>query len=159
MEHHPFTFLEHYLPGVTQENLFLVTSMVVAGVLIVVAAGLYSRIRHVSNHVVPNRDVSIQSIMEVLIEVLGTLCDDTIGHGGRKYLPYLGTLFIFILVSNLIGMIPGFLPPTETWVIGAALGLISLITFNNYGFKNNGLGYLVVNLHSILCISNFFHKH
>lgn len=141
MEHHPFTFFEQYLPGVTHENLFLATSIFVAGLLVAVGFTLYPRIKNASKNVIPNRGVGIQTILEVLIEVLATFCDDVIGHGGRKYLPYLGTLFIFILISNLIGMIPGFLPPTEVWSVGAALALISFITFNYYGIKEHGIGY------------------
>lgn len=140
---HSFTFFEHYLPGVTHENLFLFTSAFVAILLLLVSMRLYPRIKKASDNVIPKQGVSIQSILEVLIEVLATFCDDVIGHGGRKYLPYLGTLFIFLLASNLIGMIPGFLPPTEVWVIGAALALISFITFNYYGFKEKGVGYLM----------------
>lgn len=141
MEHHSFTFFEHYLPGVTEENLFLVTSVFVAALLLIVGLTLYPTIRKASDNVIPKKGISSQSILEVLIEVLATFCDDVIGHGGRKYLPYLGTLFIFLLVSNLIGMIPGFLPPTQVWVTGAALALISFITFNYYGFKEHKLGY------------------
>ncbi len=138
---HPFTFFETYLPGVTHENLFLVTSAFVTLLLILVAISLYPRIRDAAKNVVPGKHVSIHTMMEVLVEVLATFCDDVIGHGGRKYLPYLGTLFIFLLISNLIGMIPGFLPPTEVWTVGASLALISFITFNYYGIKEHGLGY------------------
>lgn len=141
--HHPFTFFEHFIPGVTHENLFLATSLFVTGLLVLVGILLYPRIKNAANNVIPGRGVSIQSMMEVLIEVLATFCDDVIGHGGRKYLPYLGTLFIFILVANLIGMIPGFLPPTEIWSVGAALALISFISFNYYGFKEHGIKYLM----------------
>jgi len=138
---HSFTFFETYLPGVTHENLFLVTSAFVMLLLVLVGVSLYPRIKNAANNVIPGRKVSIQNFMEVLIEVLATFCDDVIGHGGRKYLPYLGTLFIFILIANLIGMIPGFLPPTEMWTVGAALALISFISFNYYGIKSHGLGY------------------
>lgn len=139
---HTFTFFERYLPGLTHENLFLATSAFVAILLVIVGFTLYPRIKNATNNVIPDRKVSIQNFMEVLIEVLAVFCEDVIGHGGRKYLPYLGTLFVFILGANLIGMIPGFLPPTEMWAIGASLALISFITFNYYGFREHGLGYL-----------------
>ena len=138
---HSFTFFEHYLPGVTHENLFLVTSGFVAILLVIVGVSLYPRLKNAANNVIPKKGVGIQSMLEVLIEVLATFCDGVIGHGGRKYLPYLGTLFIFILLSNLIGMIPGFLPPTEVWSVGASLALISFISFNYYGIREHGLGY------------------
>ncbi|MCC7460475.1 MAG: F0F1 ATP synthase subunit A [Proteobacteria bacterium] len=139
---HPFTFFEHYLPGVTHENLFLVTSIFVTLLLVLFGVMIYPRIKNAANNVVPSKKINLSNIGEILFEFLANTCDDVIGHGGRKYLPYVGTLFIFILTANLIGMIPGFLPPTEVWQSGAALALISFITFNYYGFKEHGIGYL-----------------
>jgi F0F1-type ATP synthase membrane subunit a len=97
---HSFTFFERYLPGVSHENLFLFTATFVAILLLIIGYRLYPRIKNAADNVIPKEGVSLQSIFEVLVEVLATFCDDVIGHGGRKYLPYLGTLFIFILISN-----------------------------------------------------------
>ena len=138
---HSITFFEKWIPGVDHHNLFFVTSLFVMISLGVAALILFPRFKMIDQHIVPTKKIGLQSTFELLIEFLANMCDDVIGHGGRKYLPFVGTLFIFILCINLIGMIPGFLPPTETWVPGLALGLMSFVAFNYYGFKTNGLAY------------------
>ena len=139
---HPFTFFETYLPGVNHDNLFLVTSVFISGLLLIAAFMVYPRIRDASKNVIPDKIPTSEMYLRSLVEAFAGLCDDVIGHRGREFLPFLGTMFIFLLSLNMIGLIPGFLPPTEVWITGSALGLISLITFNYYGFKYGGPAYL-----------------
>lgn len=142
MTEHPFTFFERYLPGVTRENLHVVTAAFV-GILLAAAAGLlYPRLRDAKRNVVPEAKFNLQTVFGVLIEMLAGLCDEIIGPSGKKYLPFVGTIFFFIFFSNLIGLIPGFLPPTENWVTGAAVATISFLAFNYFGFREHGVGYL-----------------
>ena len=65
-----------------------------------------------------------------------------IGHDGPKYFPFLGTIFFFILVNNILGLIPGCKPGTGTMGVTVALSTTVFIFFNAVGFKNQGfLGY------------------
>lgn len=139
---HTFTFFESYLPGVTHENLHVVTAAFVALFLMVTAGFIYPRLRNAKANVIPTAKFNLRTILEVFIEMLASLCDDIIGAGGRKYLPFVGTIFMFIFFSNLIGLVPGFLPPTENWVTGAAVATIAFIAYNYFGFQANGIGYL-----------------
>jgi F-type H+-transporting ATPase subunit a len=70
------------------------------------------------------------------------MAEGILGHDARKYIPLYGSFFIFILVSNLIALVPGFSPPTSNFNITFALGVISFIAYNTYGFKEQGVGYL-----------------
>lgn len=65
---------------------------------------------------------------------------NVIGETGFKYFPVLATFAVLILVSNVMGMIPVFKPPTESVNVTFALGLASFIYFNYVGIKENGLG-------------------
>ena len=60
----------------------------------------------------------------------------------KRYFGLVGTCAVFIFFSNIMGLIPGFLPPTSTWNITAGCALVVFIVFNYYGFKENGMGYL-----------------
>lgn len=141
MTEHPFTFFERYLPGVTRENLHVVTAAFV-GILLVAAAGfLYPRLRDAKRNVVPEAKFNLKTVFGVLIEMLAGLCDEIIGPSGKKYLPFVGTIFFFIFFSNLIGSIPGFLPATASWVTGAAVATITFLGYNYFGFREHGLGY------------------
>lgn len=83
-----------------------------------------------------------QQILELFTETIGKFVDDIIGHGGRKYLPVVGTFGTLILFSNLIGMIPGFLPPTDKIVVTLSLGFCSFLTYNFIGIRAQGFGYI-----------------
>ncbi len=69
--------------------------------------------------------------------------EGVIGHGYKKHIPFLATLFFFILISNFVGLIPGCKTPTGTISVTWALATISFIYFNFWGVKaQGGLGYL-----------------
>ena len=69
--------------------------------------------------------------------------EGAIGHGYKKHIPFLATMFFFILVSNVVGLIPGAKTPTGTLSVTWALSLISFVYFNFYGIKaKGGLGYI-----------------
>lgn len=66
-----------------------------------------------------------------------------IGHGFKKHVPFLATLFFFILISNFVGLIPGCKTPTGTLSVTWALSTISFVYFVAWGIKSHGgLGYL-----------------
>lgn len=83
-----------------------------------------------------------QQVLELFVGGLGAFADDIIGHDGRKYLPVVGTFGFLILSWNLIGLVPGFTPPTDKIVVTLSLGLCSFLTYNLIGLRTSGLGYL-----------------
>lgn len=69
--------------------------------------------------------------------------EGAIGHGYKKHIPFLATLFFFILISNIVGLIPGAKTPTGSLSVTWALALISFVYFNFYGLKaKGGWGYI-----------------
>ncbi len=74
--------------------------------------------------------------------MLDQLFRDIIGPSSRRYLPLLGSMFIFIFVANVMGTIPGFLPPTERWETNVAIATISFLAYNYFGFRAHGVAYL-----------------
>ena len=69
--------------------------------------------------------------------------ESAIGHGYKKHIPFLATLFFFILIANVVGLIPGAKATTGTISITWALAAISFVYFNFYGLKTLGVfGYI-----------------
>lgn len=69
--------------------------------------------------------------------------ESAIGHGYKKHLPFLATLFFFILVNNVVGIIPGMKPGSGTISTTAALALVAFIYFIACGVKVHGpIGYI-----------------
>ncbi len=93
----------------------------------------------------------VQSMAEVLYEFVSDLVRDTIGPEGRKFFPYVFTLFIWILVMNLFGLLPS-LPviiphelhtftPTSHLIVTLALAMVTISIVIVYGFAKNGLKF------------------
>lgn len=82
-----------------------------------------------------------QQMLEIGVESLNTMIDGFIGPHGRKYLPVMGGFAFFILTSNLITNVPGFQPPTSDLNTTVALGVLSFLTYNFIGIRNQGLAY------------------
>ena len=84
-----------------------------------------------------------QNFMEVVLDQFLALLDDVIGHEGRRYLPWIATLGLFILVSNLMGLVPGLMAPTGNLNTTAACAITVFILYHSIGIRKQGvLAYL-----------------
>jgi F-type H+-transporting ATPase subunit a len=81
-----------------------------------------------------------QLLAEMVIEFFHGLIDPTLGKEGRKFVPLIGTLFLFILTMNLLWFIPGLMPPTTDLSTTFGLAITTIITVNLIGVFSNGLG-------------------
>jgi F-type H+-transporting ATPase subunit a len=86
-----------------------------------------------------DRPGKTQHVFEVIYTFLHGEAKDSIGHEGPRFLPFLGTLFIFILFCNLIGIIPGFESPTMNPSVPAGCAVLVFVYYNFMGFKQQGL--------------------
>ena len=78
--------------------------------------------------------------MEAFGEFIYNLCRNTMGEKeAKQYFPVIGMLFLFIFFSNVIGLVPGFLPPTDNINTTLALGVFVFIYYNVVGIKEMGL--------------------
>ena len=88
----------------------------------------------------PNRQ---QAVLEVIVTGILRQIEDIVRRDGRALLPLLGTLFIFLVVANLSGILPGMQAPTAKMETPAALALIVFVSVHYFGVRAQGLfGYL-----------------
>jgi len=80
----------------------------------------------------------LQNFLEVVLEQILKLIDDVIGHDGRRYLPLIATLGLFILTSNLMGLVPGLMAPTSSLNTTAACAIIVFLTYHWIGAAKQG---------------------
>ena len=88
---------------------------------------------------VPTR---LQSVAEISHEFVANMLRDSTGQAGMKYFPFVFSLFIFIFVCNMLGMIPGAFTVTSHIVVTAALAGLVFLTVLVVGFAKNGLRFL-----------------
>jgi len=82
----------------------------------------------------------LQSIFELIHGFIVEQADDQVGHHeGRHHVVIFETLFIFILVANLIGIIPGFVSPTQAVYVPAGCAILAFLYYNIVGLKKNGV--------------------
>ncbi len=89
--------------------------------------------------IVPGR---MQLVGEMLYEFVANMVRTTAGHDGMKFFPLVFSLFIFVLIANLFGMVPYFFTVTSHLIITVMLALIVFLTVVIYGFMKNGVRFL-----------------
>jgi F-type H+-transporting ATPase subunit a len=88
------------------------------------------------------RPGALQNIAEFFVESLAKFTEGVMGKEGLRFLPLFGTLTLFILFSNLIGLIPGFCSPTGNWSATIALALCVFFSTHYFGMRKKGISYL-----------------
>jgi len=85
----------------------------------------------------------LQNVIEVVLEQFISMIDDVMGHEGRKYLPLIATLGLFILGGNLLSLVPGMAGPTTNLNTTAACALVVFFAYHWIGIRKQGaLTYL-----------------
>ncbi len=81
----------------------------------------------------------LQNFLEVVLEQFQQMIDDVMGHEGRQYLPLIATLGLFILTSNLMGLVPGVAGVTSNLNTNAACALVVFLAYHAIGVRKQGL--------------------
>ncbi len=85
----------------------------------------------------------LQHAMEIFLEFTQNLADEMIGHGARRYVPLIGTLGLFIVICNILGLIPTFVTPTASIQVPLGCAVMVFIHYNFQGLRRHGvLGYI-----------------
>ncbi|MBI2218031.1 MAG: F0F1 ATP synthase subunit A [Candidatus Rokubacteria bacterium] len=81
-----------------------------------------------------------QNFLEVVLEQFFGMIDDVLGHEGRPYLPLIATLGLYILVGNLMGLVPGMVGPTTNLNTTASCAIVAFFAYHWIGIRRQGLG-------------------
>ncbi len=84
-----------------------------------------------------------QQLAEMIHEFVGGQAEQVIGHGYERFQPYLTCIGLFVLINNLVGLIPGVAAPTTSIMVTLGLAVPTFLYYNFYGIKEQGIvGYL-----------------
>lgn len=114
----------------TNSSLFMVLAVAISGGFLVVAGG--------RGAMVPGR---LQTMAEMTYEFIGGLIRETIGNEGRRYFPIIFTLFMFILVGNMLGMVPYSFTFTSHIVVTFVMASIVFIGVTVLGLVRHGMHF------------------
>jgi len=115
----------------TNSGLFMVLTVSIISIFFVLATQKKS--------LVPNK---IQLIAEMIYEFVSKMISDTAGKDARPYFPFILSLFLFVLISNMIGMIPYSFTVTSHIIVTFAMAFFIFIGVTVIGFAKHGLSYL-----------------
>jgi F-type H+-transporting ATPase subunit a len=131
---------------VFQESHFTLThvlvTMLVLGFVIYGALQFKAGLAGADGGLVPPRKMNIRNVFETMAESVYGMVEGAMGaHNAPRFFPLVGTLWLFILFGNLIGLIPGFISPNDTIKTNFALAGTVFVLTHVYGIREHGLAY------------------
>ncbi len=114
----------------------IVPTHVVMAFLVMIFVTVFFKLTVKNLSLIPGK---MQSILEYLYKSFRTMVEDYMGEEGRKFIPIIGTLGIFIGVSNLIGLLPEFGSPTANLNVTVGCALFVFLYYHYQGVKKHGL--------------------
>jgi F-type H+-transporting ATPase subunit a len=84
----------------------------------------------------------LQHIFELFYDFVRASSEEIIEHGAVKYVPLVGTIFLFIFFMNTLGLVPGFVAPTMFPFVPMGMALAVIVFYHSAGVKANGFGYI-----------------
>lgn len=111
--------------------------------LIMLLLALRARAQLIGGDILPDARLSSRAVVELLMDGVLTIMQFAMPHAAAvRHFWIVGTLAFFVLFSNLLGMIPGFLPPTENFNTTFACATVVFVYYNYQAFRRLGLGHL-----------------
>ena len=92
--------------------------------------------------ILPDEGVTLRNLIEVIVIQLADLSRDIMGEDWRKHFPLIGTIFFFVLVSNMMGLVPAVGGSTSDVNTTAAWAIISFVYYNYVGIRTHGFKYI-----------------
>jgi F-type H+-transporting ATPase subunit a len=126
-------------------------------VMFIIALRARAGLSDTKKAIIPDDKLSARTFVELFVSTAYTMMADIMGKkAARFFLPLIGTCAFVILFSNLLGLIPGFTPPTDTLNTTVALSLVIFFTTHIYGLKENGVAYLKHFLGPVIFLAPLF---
>ncbi len=133
------TWYAHEQPGVQHIYGALFTLLL----LVIIAVTTETSIHNAGGNLVPSAKLTVRNFVELLVGGCFTMMADIMGDKAARYfLPLIGTCAFFILFSNALGLVPGFLPATSNFNTTLAMGLVIFSATHIYGLKVNGFHHI-----------------
>ena len=137
----------HWRWEMFQDTSFTITHVVISAfiaVLLIVGAIAYRKQigGNKEERLVPAKKMGNRNFFELIVEATLGIAEGVMGRKkAEKYFPLVGTLVFFILFNNMIGLVPGFVPATDTLKTNLALSLLVFVMTHVYGVAEHGLPY------------------
>lgn len=123
----------------THENIHMTGAGIVGLFLLFVGWIAHKRLMHTEKCVIPPSQLSSSNIFEVICEMLLNLMEGIMGDKAKEHFPLIAAIFVYILACNVIGLIPGVIPPTENLNTNFAVSSVVFLYYNYKGMRTHGV--------------------
>lgn len=128
---------------VNHATVHIFSAALVALFLILMGVIFRLKFKDTSRWVVPNEKVSFVGVVDFIASQILSIMKGVMGSSAIKFLPLIGSLFLYIFFCNFLSLIPGFAPPTDNINTNLACALVVFVYYNIMGFREHGIiGYL-----------------
>ncbi len=127
--------------------------------LLLIVIGLVSSgaLKDTQKALVPEDKLTVRTFVEVFVSTAYSMMSDIMGKKAAKFfLPLIGTCAFVILLSNLLGLVPGFTPPTDSLNTTVAMSVVIFFATHIFGLKENGVAYLKHFMGPVLFLAPLF---
>ena len=139
--------LSFMIKGIYKYNLFghevWITTTTISLMVVVVAILIFGVFARRALMKADDNIGAFQNFLEYAYELLETMAGGILGENSYRFINYIGTIFLFILISNLSGLL-GLRNPTGVYAVPFLLGMITFFTVHYQGFKNRGFRHITV---------------
>lgn len=137
-DEHGHTWLEHGHVGL--QHVF--AAMFVVLLLFLVGVVVKRSLRSPKDAVIPEEKLTLRTSIELIVGAAYGMMRDMMGANAAKFfLPLIGTCALFILFSNALGLVPGFLPATDNFNTTLACAIVIFFATHIFGVKEHGMAY------------------
>ncbi len=121
----------------------VITSLVYMAIILFLALIVRGQVTNLKQAAVPSDKLTLTTFFEVVVGYFYDMAKDIMGPvRAKRYFPLIGSLALFILFSNLVGMIPGVGSPTSSLNVTLGCAIVVFVAFNYFGIKENGMAYV-----------------
>lgn len=138
-----FTYLSYFIESPDWQK--FVMALILGGALAWFAKSSSAKLAAAGaeNLIVPAAKPSAFGVFDFFLEAFVAFHDSILGKENRRYVPFCGSLFLFVLLANFLGLVPGMPAITTTVWVNVGLALVVFFVFNAQGVKAHGIkGYL-----------------
>jgi F-type H+-transporting ATPase subunit a len=118
-------------------------ALLVLLILVVMSLVARHRVKNVEQAIIPSPKITLSNLIEVLMSVIMSQMKNIIGEDYKRHVPLVTTLALFILISNLLGLLPGFVSPMDNLNTTIACGLVVFVYFNFHGLRVHGFNHIL----------------
>ena len=136
---HDFIWFSLLTDKINHQNIHVVMAALVALIITIVIILVHRRLKNTEERLIPNPKGTLVNVFEMAVEKILDLMEGDMGPRAEQFFPLIGTLFIYIFLCNVMGLIPGFLPPTDNVNTNFAMSITVFLYYNYCGIREQGI--------------------